>query len=413
MAEDDSGVLTTIERVHWWICGIECDTVSRLNQSQSSAEAADCVSTSSGKTGSTAMGCMRFIARHKPPFFLLENVKALNSKGANGKTNLETLISLANESGYLVKAKLVQAQAFGAAQHRERYYIMGALVSTSPIDQMSETFEDPDWFGDIDDMLSALKIQHLPLSAFLLPEGDPRLVFTAKNEAKEHLKKKDEGKTHNWETDHLEHFQSAGLAWPPEWDEEFATLVKHLSRREAEIVWYDLQTLGDPKERPAMLRDLNFSIGWSGCREGSSPCIVSSSHIWVCGRLDNGVVVKRSLTGQECLSLQCFSHNVQQFGWDFSRLMDLAGNAFCLANVVAIINTMISMMPFNVTQDAVVQSSQDGAKAVPDEDVNSDLGDFENAIDDVDKSEAAEEGEFEEGGESEASIEASSMMDLD
>ena len=44
------------------------------------------------------------------------------------------------------------------------------------------------------------------------------------------------------------------------------------------------------------------------------------------------------------------------------------------------------------------------------------LGDFDIAIDDdVDESEAAEAGEFEEGGESEAtlSLEASSIMDLE
>ena len=65
----------------------------------------------------------------------------------------------------------MQAQAFGAAQHRERYYIMGALASTTPIDQMSETFEDPDWFGDIDNMMNALKIRPLPFVCLPVARG--------------------------------------------------------------------------------------------------------------------------------------------------------------------------------------------------------------------------------------------------
>jgi site-specific DNA-cytosine methylase len=150
MAENDQRVLSLIERVHWWICGIECDSASRLNSS--GGEAVDCILMGAGKTGSSAVACMKFIKRHKPPFFLLENFKSLNAKNANGKTNLETLVSLGNESGYLMKAKLVQANEWGAPQNRERHYIMGACVSTCPIDQFSESFKAPAWFAEIDGM---------------------------------------------------------------------------------------------------------------------------------------------------------------------------------------------------------------------------------------------------------------------
>lgn len=70
----------------------------------------------------------RIIATKRPKAFLLENVKNLVSHD-NGNTFKVIMDTLRNELGYIVKAKVIDAQHF-VPQHRERIIIVGAQEDT-------------------------------------------------------------------------------------------------------------------------------------------------------------------------------------------------------------------------------------------------------------------------------------------
>ncbi len=69
--------------------------------------------------------CFDILQKHKPKYFLAENVKGLlNHDG--GKTIVEILKGL-SQLGYEVDFELVNSKHFGLAQNRERIFIFGKL----------------------------------------------------------------------------------------------------------------------------------------------------------------------------------------------------------------------------------------------------------------------------------------------
>ena len=73
-AKDTSGNNATITQVTVWLCGVECDSISGLNKGRT--ENYDCAGANGTVTraGTTAQACVAYIARHKPPLFVIENV---------------------------------------------------------------------------------------------------------------------------------------------------------------------------------------------------------------------------------------------------------------------------------------------------------------------------------------------------
>lgn len=70
----------------------------------------------------------RHIERIKPRFFVMENVKGLLSMDtAEGKPVIEAIQEKFNEIGYKTNYKVLRASDYGAPQHRERVFIIGAL----------------------------------------------------------------------------------------------------------------------------------------------------------------------------------------------------------------------------------------------------------------------------------------------
>lgn len=109
----------------------------------------------------------RIIAHHRPPAFLLENVKNLKShdKGNTFKVIMDTL---ENKLGYTVFHKVIDARAW-VPQHRERIFIVG--------------FREPVPFSFEDVLIPGLN-QHPRLEKILHPEnGDeaPEEPFTVGN----------------------------------------------------------------------------------------------------------------------------------------------------------------------------------------------------------------------------------------
>lgn len=82
--------LVRVPHTHVLAAGIECDSISSLNQHASANRG--CVGQRQGRTGMTAGATLDLVARVKPWLLLFENVKNLNAGGSGAKTDLAVLL---------------------------------------------------------------------------------------------------------------------------------------------------------------------------------------------------------------------------------------------------------------------------------------------------------------------------------
>ena len=106
---------------------------------------------------------MKHIAKHLPALFLLECVKNLAVQPKDGgPSNLTSLISTANELGYLCTPVTLDALQYGMPSKRDRYYVIGVRVADSdaddfePFHQADEDFEAPAWQQEMIDVIIGL-----------------------------------------------------------------------------------------------------------------------------------------------------------------------------------------------------------------------------------------------------------------
>ena len=169
---DIEGKTRTISKLLMWCCGVECDSISQL--SKKAAENRQCVLEGEGRTGSTARAHLAFLAARRPPFWQAENVKNLHVKDPETQlSNLDTLIMEANALGYYVHAILMDASSYGLPQSRARYYLLGVLVASEPINQLRKEFVKPAWIEKFDDILVVMQVGPVPWSCLVLPNDDP------------------------------------------------------------------------------------------------------------------------------------------------------------------------------------------------------------------------------------------------
>jgi DNA (cytosine-5)-methyltransferase 1 len=79
----------------------------------------------------------RVLRRHRPQFFILENVKRLLSM--DGGIHFKTILAELCQDGYWVEWRLLNAKHFGLAQNRERVIMVG--VADVPAAPMAEALE--------------------------------------------------------------------------------------------------------------------------------------------------------------------------------------------------------------------------------------------------------------------------------
>jgi site-specific DNA-cytosine methylase len=89
-----------------------------------------CVTRGEGRSGKTGASVVALIQRVKPAMFFLENVKSLNAGGGkNGTTDLQFLTNEFKRLGYMIVADVLTALSYGCPQSRDRWYIIGVLIS--------------------------------------------------------------------------------------------------------------------------------------------------------------------------------------------------------------------------------------------------------------------------------------------
>ena len=194
-------------------------------------------------------------------------------------------------------------------------------------------------------IVSELRLPHMDIADILFKEGSKELNWwksmrkpVVVDDVKESL--------HKWPSLHERRFRSAHLRWPPlytnMYTEEELLALETLPKRCREIVaFHDARGRLNPYE-PEQIMDIGQSIDRCKPSGGVCPCILPRSMLW-CRR------AFRLLEGPEKLRLQALPWlSVDQVGPHFTtlELSDLAGNAFCGANVMSALLAMLSTYPF-------------------------------------------------------------------
>ena len=339
MAHDWHGQQVPVPAVAFWSCGIECDSISGLSQQASSNR--DCIQAATGRTGTTAQWHFDYVRVSRPVFWQIENVRNLCAKDKEtGLSNLDVLVAKSNELGYFVWSKIMEANKYGVRQSRGRLYAVGFLISSQPINQKAETFVQPTWVSKFNVVVETMQIPPLPWSAFLLSDDGLRgpggsVTPPAKRPRKGVAKPQT---VMNFEVEHLNIYTSFNITWPPDFTPEFAQKTRSLSRRMAEVLWFQEAVEGQASALTHVrVRDLNMSINWGTESRDECPCIVSTSLMWARGTYKNAdnhlTTIDRALSGEEVLALQGFGHDLQRLAdetqcWSSKQKYDLAGNAF-------------------------------------------------------------------------------------
>lgn len=437
---DIAGNLTQLTTPTMFACGIECDSISGLNQQRVLNQ--DCVADdeASTRTGNTARSFVKVTAKYRPALVLAENVKNLANAGRQGTSNLTALIKLLNAEGYYVVHTALDPKDFGIPCSRGRYYLVGVLTSSKSIDQLKDGAEVPDWVDRFHEVLADMRVPPLPIERFLQDDGNDEVIAAnagtqdagAKPKAKAKSRQKaratgqakssrpdpavDEGgerKLEQYTIDHLNAYKMENVEWPPTYSEDFHAKTQRLCDRQKEILFLEEATAGEAASvRPWTCRDINMTLAWSRVRQEILPCIVSSSVMWIRGVInetpDGQVkrVIDRCLSGAELLSLQGFplclqaradaqSGDTAEKKFSDRQKVDVAGNAFNAAVLIPVLTATFATCP--VAKAIALMGPSDGPCGSPsqEEDADSEGGECEGG----------------EGGESEEVVSESCAPD--
>ena len=129
LTKDEAKYLLTqqhklVPKVESFFAGFECDSLSSLNSS--AKENRGKLAQGQHRSGSTFLACLGYLTKHRPLSFFFENVKMLSASPTKaGPSDLEVVLDSCAKLGYCIHEQVLKAWEFGAAQHRERYFIFG------------------------------------------------------------------------------------------------------------------------------------------------------------------------------------------------------------------------------------------------------------------------------------------------
>ena len=127
-----------------------------------------------------------------------------------------------NNIGYHVCYELLNAKDYYVPPHRERWYVIGFLVSATPINQAMDTYNPPSWSHNFKLFLTNLRHDEpFDLRTFLLDDKNPAVLecIQERRQAMENRRsqRKSSQGVPDYEVDHLVMFQEAGMSWPPDY----------------------------------------------------------------------------------------------------------------------------------------------------------------------------------------------------
>ena len=232
----------------------------------------------------------------------------------------------------------------------------------------------PPFVQTVGSLMQQMQLDPLPLDRFL---GDDLQECRWSQEYKRGLAKSWKGKdggvkarttkpVDEYQVDNLQAFESVGIPWPPTYDEVVKGRVEHLCDRKQKAVWYHehrlLQEQQNHESSDEFVVDLNMSCNWQLVQKNFTPCIVSTSTLWLLRR-------QRYLQPEEALALQGFPQTILQEcdpPLTCKQLTDLAGNAFngaiCVALAIALtVGTDWKLILSKMRAFQLTKAANDGA----------------------------------------------------
>ena len=142
--------------------GYSCKDFSSLNNV--SRDWADtCLTERVGTSGTTWGGNVDYVAKCRPVFLMVENVRASIKGDSFDRMKLDL-----SQRGYVLMGLLLNTCCYGLPQHRERAYY---IALRDDVHRLSEG-----WVENVHRLMDVFKLDSpLPLSRFLLPDNHPHV----------------------------------------------------------------------------------------------------------------------------------------------------------------------------------------------------------------------------------------------
>ena len=345
-----SNTLQYIPAVDCMIAGFVCKDVSHMNRHACSSKS--CISEASKRTGRTFQAVLQYCERHRPGVVILENVTAIEDIDPESmQSNAEVCCSLLQGLGYQVFTKAMTPQLHGVPHRRNRFWFVALLMSYDALAKEAYTFSQPMW-NTFQEALDSITLTPPMLPDFVLGADDAELRLwqqhrlemrektvkaeeLAASQASQVSVESDLPDDCEWPELHKSMFRSNKKRYPVNlrliYDSKQLAALQVLPQRQREIVaFWDLTKPPPPDEEEVL--DLAQGISRTPNCQGSVPCILPNSVLWLRRAF-------RLLEPSECLCMQALPllpfASLQH--WSTAEIMSLAGNAFCGANVMALL----------------------------------------------------------------------------
>lgn len=277
-------------------------------------------------TALTLGGVLRYIGRHKPKWFILENVPLF-------KVIMGKVVQILGKKGYATNSCNICPSDVCIPATRRRIYLAGKYdpsainLSLVSFEQTSKVF-----------IAMAQAKYKINMKQFLLDLRGPIMQMWLSD-----LRRSKPGNDgEKWPDKHDTVFQSHGLKRPSlRTMQEFiqskttceaqATMFNSLTMREQEAVYFVYRQAKYERLQVPMGRDISQSIDRLTNATDTVSCLTGSSIHWLF-ELQGGEGLWRRLMGEEAMALQGLTHHHLQNIREFSNktLLSLAGNAFNL-----------------------------------------------------------------------------------
>ena len=260
------GELVVVPTCNIFIAGFSCK--SRSPNNRNSSEYKHCLQEQTTcETQDTWEACFRYIQGALPPIVIMENVKELTEKSAEGSSDADFVVSQLQAKGYFAMYSILEALDYGSLARRKRIWFIAVL--RNPTLATSDAVIESLAVSLLTSMAASREQPRDPLTAISQQRyGGRSCKTTAKADPITAL----------YKDDHLNIFNDHKMAWPPNITTcEAIVDAAQWSRRQGEVVFF-LNERFPPADGVVFdFCDVNLSLprllAWPGsCRNPWSTC---------------------------------------------------------------------------------------------------------------------------------------------
>ena len=157
------------------VAGFPCTSASILNKHSHSDANRSCVTRGDLATGGVFKGIAEYVRAHGRSLrcLLFENVLGLAREGPDNESNLDAVVTMLSDLGWVCQSWHLDPRDFGAATSRPRLWIVCMNIK----DIKSRGFTEASWGHVLRDCMDTIAgSQIAPMANYLMPAGHPDIV---------------------------------------------------------------------------------------------------------------------------------------------------------------------------------------------------------------------------------------------